>query len=47
MTTTEKKREAKEIHLHLLVERLVREGRSDEEIARAVAQAATPRLRAA
>ncbi len=46
-TTHNEKTEAEQAHLHALVERLVRDGYSEKEIARAVDRAATPLLRAA
>ena len=47
MKTTEKQHlETEQDHLRPLVERLVREGRSEQEIVRAVERAASPQLRA-
>jgi hypothetical protein len=47
MTTNENRGPAQTHHLHALVERLVREGRSEREIARAVDRAAEPSRRKA
>ena len=45
--TQEDRLEAEQHHLRLLVERLVREGYSEQEITRAVDRAASPQRKAA